>query len=337
MRKRFASLMLTLALVAGTALPALGAAAPNDYTPYAESLSALGVFKGTSGGFELERTPQRSEGVAMLVRLMGAEDEAQAMKDEEIPFTDADGWARGYIAYVWKNQLANGVGGTSFGSSNLIDAQSFTTLILRSLGYRDKEGDFTYTSAVEFAASIGLFDEAFEGELTGSVFNRGQIARICYEALRFPMKGTETPLAGKLSADGKLDAGAVERFLAAPKDGVESDDTDTLTFIKSGDGPAYYADAPWCPDFGAMSGSRLTYSPVSDDGIIHAYYYVVEKDGMVTKYDELLCSLGYEYDWEFAEGLTAFNAPVAYVHPDSQHIVVIDVDKDSGEFIVCTS
>ncbi len=39
-------------------------------------LKEIGVFKGSEAGFELERAPTRLEGLIMLLRLMGLEDEA---------------------------------------------------------------------------------------------------------------------------------------------------------------------------------------------------------------------------------------------------------------------
>ena len=55
-----------------------GTASASSYDSVAEELSAIGVFRGTAGGFELDRAPTRSEAAIMLVRLYGAEDEAKA-------------------------------------------------------------------------------------------------------------------------------------------------------------------------------------------------------------------------------------------------------------------
>ena len=47
-----------------------------DFTASAEHLSELGLFRGSEQGYELDRAPTRGEAAAMLVRLLGAEDEA---------------------------------------------------------------------------------------------------------------------------------------------------------------------------------------------------------------------------------------------------------------------
>ena len=69
------------AAFAGAALTALltvPAFAAED-TACAERLEALGLFRGTEAGYELDRAPTRAEAGVMLVRLLGTEEEAQAL------------------------------------------------------------------------------------------------------------------------------------------------------------------------------------------------------------------------------------------------------------------
>ena len=73
MKRIFTVLAATLLLTAAMAV----SASASDYDAVAEDLSAIGVFRGTSDGFELDRAPTRSEAAIMLVRLYGAEDEAK--------------------------------------------------------------------------------------------------------------------------------------------------------------------------------------------------------------------------------------------------------------------
>lgn len=74
MKRILTVLAATLLLTAAMA----GTASASSYDSVAEELSAIGVFRGTAGGFELDRAPTRSEAAIMLVRLYGAEDEAKA-------------------------------------------------------------------------------------------------------------------------------------------------------------------------------------------------------------------------------------------------------------------
>ncbi len=211
MRARRA-LCLLLALLC-LHVPALGVLL--DYTPYAEQLSALGVFRGTGSGFELERTAKRSEGVTMLVRLMGGEAEAGGLAGEEIPFTDVPEWARGYVAYAWTQGITKGIGETTFGADQAIDARMFATFLLRCLGYRDGEGDFTYAKAIAFSNQIGLISDAFWEELQSSAFHRGHMARMCYEALRFPCKDTDLLLVERLAGQGKVSEAAASALISS--------------------------------------------------------------------------------------------------------------------------
>ena len=85
--KRF--LTCLAAVLALSAALCVGAAA-SDFDAVAEDLSAIGMFRGTSDGFELDRAPTRSEAAIMLVRLYGAEETAKEAYDAgtlRCPFT----------------------------------------------------------------------------------------------------------------------------------------------------------------------------------------------------------------------------------------------------------
>ena len=73
--KRILTSLLTAMLL--TAALCVGASA-SDFDAVAEDLSAIGMFRGTAAGFELDRAPTRSEAAIMLVRLYGAEESAKA-------------------------------------------------------------------------------------------------------------------------------------------------------------------------------------------------------------------------------------------------------------------
>lgn len=177
----------------------------SSYEDYAKSLRSLGIFVGTDTGFELDRAPTRLEGIAMLVRLLGVEDEAMAMKGTAIPFTDVPYWGSGYVAYAYKNGLTYGISKTKFGSSNSIDAKAYLTFLLRSLGYNDVAGDFNYSNALQFSKDLGLLNTELYNTLLSNPFLRAHVAVTSYDALKFPTKGTDVPLIDKLMAEGKID------------------------------------------------------------------------------------------------------------------------------------
>lgn len=306
---------------------------------YAQRLADLGVFQGTGNGFELEKTPTRAEGVTMLVRLMGGEAEAQTMGDTELPFTDVADWARGYAAYAWTGGLTKGTGETTFGSDTLIDAEMYTTFLLRCLSYSDsgEEADFQYADSVTYAASIGLFDEALTQELAGAVFTRGQVAHMSCAALEFLCKDTSQTLLDKLVADKKLDEKAAKKFRESPAVSgggggvIDSNDDVPMDFPTT-----FYETANWAPDFGAKTGARLTKQESDTEHGIHCFYYLDYKVSDVVLYRDLLQEYGFVYDETLAERLPDFDTPEAYVNAKTDHCIVLDTDSKSGEFMIYT-
>jgi len=182
--KRICSLLLALLLAASVlALPAR-AADPVTAQGSAQLLYDLGLFKGTgtkadgTPEFSLNRAPNRAEAVTMLVRLLGAED--QAMKSvQAMPFTDVPDWARPYVSYAYRQGLTNGVSDSLFGSANPVTAAQYLTFVLRALGYQDGT-DFFWNSAWTLTDSLGITSGEYNAK---SAFLRGDAAVVSANAL----------------------------------------------------------------------------------------------------------------------------------------------------------
>jgi hypothetical protein len=177
----------------------------STYTDYADSLAPLGIFLGTGAGYELDRAPTRVEGLIMLIRLLGVEEEALSMSDYETPFQDVPKWANGYVAYAYQNNLTNGISETKFGSMDPMNAKAYITFLLRSLGYSDFMGDFSYENALVFALGIGLFNNNTHKSLLNEKFLRAHVAKTSYDALNFGFRGESTKLIDRLINEGKVD------------------------------------------------------------------------------------------------------------------------------------
>ena len=111
--KRFLTILLTTLALAG--LLCVSASASSFDGPAAE-LSAIGMLKGGSGGFDLDKAPTRSQAAIMLVRLYGAEEEAKAAYaagDLQCPFTDVNGTAAPFAAWLKDKGLASGTSETT--------------------------------------------------------------------------------------------------------------------------------------------------------------------------------------------------------------------------------
>ena len=132
--KRFLTLLFTTLLL--TAALCVTASA-SDFDAVAEDLSAIGMFRGTASGFELDRAPTRSEAAIMLVRLYGAEEKAKTAYDAgkiQHPFTDVSDFTAPYVAWLYTNGITNGTSATTFGSAKPCSAQNYVVFLLRALG-----------------------------------------------------------------------------------------------------------------------------------------------------------------------------------------------------------
>ena len=201
--------LMSLALFSGQALA-------STFDHCASALQAMGLFKGTATGFELDRQATRAEGAVMLVRLLGAEEKALASNYSH-PFTDVPAWASPHIGYMYENGLTKGTSATTFTPQGICDLQMFSTFILRALGYTEAAGDFTYAEAADFARELGLVD-IYSGS---GDFKRDNMAAISYTALFAPPKGAKSTLLAQLIEQGAVDEGAAKPYLALFADFVQ--------------------------------------------------------------------------------------------------------------------
>lgn len=169
---------------------------------YAEKLKTIGVFLGTGESFQLDREPTRIEGIVMFARLLGAKDQALS-GDYDHPFTDVPEWADEYVGWAYENGYTKGISSTKFGTGN-IDAKSYLTFMLRALGYRDSEGDFTWAEAIDFSEEIGVISEEEAKEYEKRVFLRDDVAKISYDILNINKKN-DIKLGLCLEREGSLE------------------------------------------------------------------------------------------------------------------------------------
>lgn len=205
MKRIFTMLFATMLLTAALAVNA----SASDFDAVAEDLSAIGMFRGTGSGFELDSAPTRSQAAIMLVRLYGAEEQAAADYTAGTishPFTDVSDIAAPYVAYLYTNGIANGTSATTFGSAKTCSAQNYVVFLLRALGYADGT-DFQYADALTFAQSKGFYDPM----MFSGAFLRDDLAAITYQALGTDLKDGSTYL-----LDSLIKAGAIDKEKAAP-------------------------------------------------------------------------------------------------------------------------
>ena len=205
--KRLLTLLLALALACSMLTLPARAADPVTAEGSAQLLYDLGLFKGTgvkadgSPEFDLNRAPTRAEAVTMLVRLLGAEE--QAMQSvQAMPFIDVPDWARPYVSYAYRQGLTVGVSADRFAPNAPIRATEYLTLVLRALGYSSGE-DFAWDQAWNLTDELGVTDGSYGPKTTA--FDRGDVAWISLRALDAKDKKTKRTLRTTLKLKSDVD------------------------------------------------------------------------------------------------------------------------------------
>lgn len=191
--------IITLILVIALLISSTSVYAADITKSSADALHSLGLFNGS--GVNADGTPQynlennlsRAEMVTMMVKLLGKEEEARN-GDWKHPFTDVPDWASPYIGYAWANGLVGGSSPTTFSSNDQASETQYLTLILRSLGYEDSKGDFSWDKARVLSDKIGVTSP----DNKSTSFTRGSLAEISLSALATPMKNSSEKFADKL-------------------------------------------------------------------------------------------------------------------------------------------
>lgn len=203
--KQWFRTVLAGALLAGSLAVSAAAA---DYTACADHLKDLGLFQGTAQGYELDRAPTRGEAAAMLVRLLGEEQNALTL-EYSAPFDDLQNWEKPYVQYLYDIGATTGVSETAFAPEAPCTAQMYAAFVLRALGYTEADGDFTYADVDAFAQKIGLYDAAV---IDTEDFLRDDVVAASYTALSLMPKDSEQTLLEQLVENGAVDAQTAEPY-----------------------------------------------------------------------------------------------------------------------------
>ena len=191
----FFSLVLTCIFIATPAM-----ATDTSSLDNAQHLQNLNLLQGSPSGFELERQPTRMEGLVMLLRLLGSEEAALTEKASH-PFQDVPEWATDYAGYAYTYGITKGQSDDTFGAKNALTLEQYLTFVLRSLGYDDDAGDFSWRDAVSKSVEIGLLTEKQAANLEQGSFIRGDMVTISYAALEQSLKGQKIKLVDKLISE----------------------------------------------------------------------------------------------------------------------------------------
>ena len=128
----------------------------------------------------------RLEGVVLVVRFLNKVSFVENGSFSH-PFTDVPEWGENYVGFAYEQGIVNGISDTEFGSNDLITLPEFTTMILRAMGYDDKQGDFYWATSHVLAAAMGIAVEPQNPD----EFLRGDMLNILFSAMFARPKGAE--------------------------------------------------------------------------------------------------------------------------------------------------
>lgn len=194
MRKKLIAILLVVIMLTSTA----GAYTASQVRT-ADAMNSLGLFLGTSYGYELDSSLTRAQGITLLVRMIGQE-EAATTRTYQIPFTDVPSWAAGYVGYAYTNKITNGISATKFNTYGSMTDYMFLTLTLRALGYTDSGADaqFVWNDPYKLANEVGLIDSVSPD----NNFTRGEAIQVFWNAMNAKLADGNQTLAESLIAQG---------------------------------------------------------------------------------------------------------------------------------------
>ena len=180
MKKKLIAIFCLLSLLF-TTIPV--AALEGEALRSADLLATLNLVNGKDNGdYALDAPATRAQATVLLVRLAGAE--AAAKKDSQsTPFRDLPSWARSEIIYAARQGWAYGASASAFNPNEPISANAWFGMLLRMLGYSEKNNDFRPEEAPVFAQRIGLVSRSYSDTMT-----RGDLFESMSDALQFSYK-----------------------------------------------------------------------------------------------------------------------------------------------------
>ena len=198
--KKTLCLVLAVVMVVGAlVLPASAAykdvdKIDKDYTAAVTSLTTWKIMEGENNNFKPEASIQRQEMAAIVYRMLTGDIKDADGKDNSAiyapyaaKFTDVDtkGWAAGYIGFCVNKGIILGTNteGTTFEPARAIPAVDVLAMLLRCLGYTQKD-EFTGVNWSQKVASAATRLGLTKGitRTLDKVSQRQEVAQMTYQA-----------------------------------------------------------------------------------------------------------------------------------------------------------
>lgn len=174
-----------------------------EYVKITDLLYELGIMEGFGDGtFKGDDTLTRAEAAAIMVRLIGLEDETE---QGETAFCDVpeSHWASGYVNVAEANGIINGMGDGTFAPDGLVTYHQFAKMLVCLLGYEPAvfaNGDWASGAYLYVASRIG-FTKGVSGIADESI-TRMTAARLVYNSLEADILEYETCVDTGINSSG---------------------------------------------------------------------------------------------------------------------------------------
>lgn len=279
-----------------------------DSTRRADQLASLHLFQGTADGYQLDRAPTRMQGLVMLIRLLGLEQEALDYSGDA-PFTDLT-WGQSYAAYAYANGLTRGTSATTFQPDGKLTARNYITFLLRALGYQDNQ-DFDQNTQLSFAADISLITRDAAQKLASVTLNRGDMTDLSYAALTCRFHQSQITLAEKLR-----DAG-VFTDAEGQAAGVLNQNHWTYQYIPHDNSTVIYNKQSISTSAGSITAHVLTVNTQNPNVSVKSMM-ANQTDGATAPFSSLVQKSGAlaAINGNFFESYQADKTPIGYVMSD---------------------
>jgi hypothetical protein len=155
-------------------------------------LAGTGTGADGKPNFDLDKKLTRLESLALVIRLMGLEEESRAYTGTNT-FNDVPEWGDRYAAFGYQAGITAGINSehTLFAPDRQVTFQEFTAFLLRVLGYTEANGDFKYEYAIRKADEIKLFDPYELNRISTDNFLRQNAVFEMVDLLMTKAKGSE--------------------------------------------------------------------------------------------------------------------------------------------------
>ena len=215
--KKVLAVLISTFMLFSLLVPAL-AADEFAYEPESEILRDLGLFYGIDPEKwvpDLGSSLTREQGIAMIIRLLGFEDESQAMTQAEVNAALAQYedkgeiavWAKNYVAFAVQEGLVVGMSETQMGPKIQLLGKMFATIILQNLG--EEMNPEKYETACTLLQDRGGLSEAQATLFNDKPLIRDDFVGMSYGSLLATFDDGKTMAAG-LIGKGIFDMATLE-------------------------------------------------------------------------------------------------------------------------------